>query len=291
MKRILSAIFFLIYGMAAFPQDRTAGNAADSAAFAEAGWTVIELGRGAELKSAQIEMFGSVQNISIIRYPASRFRTGFLHCPGNMAGTTGKKAEEAGACFAINGSFFNVRQKTPNVYFRSGDELLGRTLARETYRVDGIIALRKNGRKVMVAKSDTTQYMQIAGKWHNVLASGPVLMTDGKEEGPFRESPFFAGRHPRSIMGTDSRGNVYLIVIDGRFPGKADGVSIPEAAFICRILGMEDAINLDGGGSSSLWTSETGVVSHPSDNGRFDHEGERTVPNIIIVREKGRHLR
>lgn len=41
--------------------------------------------------------------------------------------------------------------------------------------------------------------------------------------------------------------------------------------------------NLDGGGSSALWTSTTGVISHPRDNRRFDHEGERTVPNLIAV--------
>ena len=73
------------------------------------------------------------------------------------------------------------------------------------------------------------------------------------------------------------------MVIDGRFKGSADGASIYETAYICHLLGMTDAINLDGGGSSALWTSTTGVISHPRDNRRFDHEGERTVPNLIAV--------
>ena len=47
---------------------------------------------------------------------------------------------------------------------------------------------------------------------------------------------------------------------------------------------MTDAINLDGGGSSTLWTDETGVINHPYDNKKWDHAGERRVPNILIAR-------
>ena len=38
------------------------------------------------------------------------------------------------------------------------------------------------------------------------------------------------------------------------------------------------------GGSSTLWTAQEGVLNHPYDNRRFDHEGERGVPNCIVVR-------
>ena len=42
--------------------------------------------------------------------------------------------------------------------------------------------------------------------------------------------------------------------------------------------------DLGGGGSSTLWTAQEGVLNHPYDNRRFDHEGERGVPNCIVVR-------
>lgn len=74
-----------------------------------------------------------------------------------------------------------------------------------------------------------------------------------------------------------------LVVIDGRFKGSADCANIYETAYICSLLGMTDAINLDGGGSSALWTKETGVMSYPRDNKRFDHDEERRVPNLIAV--------
>jgi exopolysaccharide biosynthesis protein len=60
-------------------------------------------------------------------------------------------------------------------------------------------------------------------------------------------------------------------------------MSIYETALTCRFLGMQDAINLDGGGSSSLWHEVLGVLSHPSDNKAFDHKGERAIPNIIGI--------
>lgn len=72
-------------------------------------------------------------------------------------------------------------------------------------------------------------------------------------------------------------------MIDGRFKKQADGASIYETAYICHMLGMTDAINLDGGGSATLWTEKTGVINHPSDNKKFDHEGERVIPNLIVV--------
>ena len=44
--------------------------------------------------------------------------------------------------------------------------------------------------------------------------------------------------------------------------------------------------NLDGGGSSTLWIKESGVLNHPSDNGKFDNKGERRVANSIIILNK-----
>ena len=42
-------------------------------------------------------------------------------------------------------------------------------------------------------------------------------------------------------------------------------------------------MNMDGGGSSALWEHSYGVLNHPCDNKKFDHDGERTVPDIIIA--------
>ena len=81
----------------------------------------------------------------------------------------------------------------------------------------------------------------------------------------------FWGRHPRSVVGVTRRGEAVMIVVDGRFPGQAAGMTIGELIYLVRQLGLYSALNLDGGGSSTLWCEEAGVVNRPSDNRRFDH--------------------
>ncbi len=307
MKRLITLIIFLAGAAAAWAEDP------DSVAFANADWKITKLERGAEAMYASIPMFNSVQSICVIRYPAKKFRTAILHRPGEQSDIPSRIGKETGASFALNAGYFNMKNLTPTVYFRVGEEVYGHTHPTEVYRVDGVIAFRnKKGTKVLIAKSDTTQYDAVAGKCHTVMATGPTLMikdeivvpvlmgnaADGanvaaaKEEQNskvkkptqhYSSAKFYDRRHPRTAFGTDKKGNIYLVVIDGRFPGQADGATIWETARICELLGMRDASNLDGGGSTTIWSKETGVINHPYDNKTFDHNGERKIPNLIVT--------
>ena len=194
---------------------------------------------------------------------------------------------------AINGGYFDMKNLIPCVYFRIGKETFSQTSPSEAFRVNGVVGLKdRRGKKMMISCCSPEEYETVTRKWHSAMASGPMLVDDGEILVPeFAQvdasgkgvDSFNDKRHPRSVIGYDGKGNIFLVVIDGRHPGKGDGTSIYETALICRFLGMEDALNLDGGGSSALWHKETGVLSHPSDNKNFDHEGERTIPNIIGV--------
>ena len=108
----------------------------------------------------------------------------------------------------------------------------------------------------------------------------PIYENDGSRH--FRT--FYARRHPRTLLGYTADGWIYFMVVDGRFPGQGEGMSIEELQVLCESLGLYEAMNLDGGGSSTLWSAQDGVVNHPYDNQRFDHDGERVVPNVIIVK-------
>ena len=265
----------------------------DSLAFANADWKVCVLDGGAMAMSAHINMFDSQQSISILKYPSRKFRTRLIHSPGKSAGKTSGIAEREGAEMAINGGYFDMKNLVPCVYFRIGDETFSQTSPSEAFRVNGVVGLKsRRGRKIMISCCNPDEYETVTEKWHSAMASGPMLIDDGDILVPeFAQvdssgkgvDSFNDKRHPRSVIGYDGKGNIFLVVIDGRHPGKGDGTSIYETALICRFLGMEDALNLDGGGSSALWHKETGVLSHPSDNKVFDHEGERTIPNIIGV--------
>ncbi len=86
-------------------------------------------------------------------------------------------------------------------------------------------------------------------------------------------------RHPRTAAGI--KGNkLYMVTVDGRRPGYSDGMTLPEMAEFLLEQGVEDAINLDGGGSTTMVARRQGdaaakLVNIPSD-GR-----ERYVGNSI----------
>lgn len=289
MKHLIISVILLALCISS----KAAETEKDSLTFVNAKWKVTGLERGAAAMYAEIRMFDSQQSISIIKYPARRFRTRLINSPGDQADKTSAVAEREGAYAAVNGGYFDMAQLLPCVYFRTGKEVFGQTSPSEAFRVNGVVGTKdKRGRKVIISSCSPSEYEEVTGKWHSVMASGPMLVDEGEilvpqytetDENGKGIDAFNDYRHPRSVIGYDDKGNVYLVVIDGRHPGKGDGASIYETALICRFLGMKDAINLDGGGSSSLWSLELGVLSHPSDNKTFDHEGERTVPDIIGI--------
>ena len=97
-----------------------------------------------------------------------------------------------------------------------------------------------------------------------MLASGPLLMDDGHTcSWEMCDSSFIATKHPRSAIFTTKDKKTILITVDGRSKGNAIGVSIPELAHLIRILGGVDALNLDGGGSTTLW------MKNAPDNGEY----------------------
>ncbi len=61
----------------------------------------------------------------------------------------------------------------------------------------------------------------------------------------------FAGRHPRSIVGRTAGGSIVFLTIDGRRPTSV-GATLTEASAVAASVGLRDAINLDGGGSTTL---------------------------------------
>ena len=261
----------------------------DAEAFENAQWQVVDLGKGAQVKQARIEMFNSVQVISILKYPARRFTT-VHHCAeGKEASVPSKIGEKNKALAVVNAGFFRVKSRTMGVYLKVDGKVICHKPLPKLHRLNGLVGFKdKKGHRLMIEPCDTLQYDAVSGKWHTAMSSGPVLMKNGKIVAPekwwINEKPvFYEGRHPRTVIGKDKKGNMYMVVIDGRFPSQAEGTTIYETAQICGLIGMSDAINLDGGGSTALWTNVTGVINHPCDNKKYDHTGERIVPSTIVV--------
>ncbi len=94
-------------------------------------------------------------------------------------------------------------------------------------------------------------------------------------------------RHPRTAVGISKDGNTLVwMVVDGRQRGFSEGVSEEELARLLLEAGCEQGINLDGGGSSSLWIRDAdgrpGLINRPS-----DVTGPRPVPVMLMVNRSG----
>lgn len=124
-------------------------------------------------------------------------------------------------------------------------------------------------------------------KWKMTTAvgGGPVLVQQGEVRITNNQEMKFAGKaiddkHPRSAMGYTADDRLIFMVIEGRFPGKAEGASLTQTALLLKGVGCLEALNLDGGGSSCLLINGKETIQ-PSDKG-----GQRPVPAVFIVKQR-----
>ncbi len=73
-------------------------------------------------------------------------------------------------------------------------------------------------------------------------------------------------------------GKLVILVVEGRNPGLAEGVTLREEAQLLKDIGCWEALNLDGGGSSCMLVNGIQTIK-PSDK-----EGQRPVPAVFIVK-------
>lgn len=121
-------------------------------------------------------------------------------------------------------------------------------------------------------------------KMQTAVAGGPVLVQNSDISISNNEEQKFNGKaindkHPRTLIGYTVDNKLVVMVVEGRNPGIADGVSLTQAAQLLKDIGCKEALNLDGGGSScmlingkeTIWTSD---------------KKQRPVPAVFIVERK-----
>ena len=258
----------------------------DSLAIVSAQWKIESPQKGIIHKYVSIpQLYQVPQSISLIEIdPGAGLKVGVT--VSDKMRETSKMASEQGAIAAINGSYFDMKRGNSVCFLKVDRQVVDTTTLGEfARRVTGAVSIRKGKMKIISWNRQIEK--QYKGKKGIVLASGPLMLKDGRYcDWSLCEKDFIRTKHPRSAVALTKDGKILFITVDGRFPEQAEGVNIPELAHLIRILGGEDALNLDGGGSTTLWlsgASDDGVINYPCDNGRFDHAGERKVPNILYI--------
>ena len=122
-------------------------------------------------------------------------------------------------------------------------------------------------------------------KWkvQTAVGGGPVLIQDSQIKISNEAEQMFTvkainDKHPRTAMGYTNDGKLIVLVIQGRFPNKAEGATLGQEAKILQDLHCREALNLDGGGSSCMLINGKQTIQ-PSDK-----EGQRPVPAVFLVK-------
>lgn len=284
MKRVISILFLtcICSVHCLFSQQK------DSILFVEAEWHQEHLGHGIVLKQIHFRdssLFNSNQFISLLEIPNGS-ELNFHIVADTILRRTSDMATEHEALAAVNGSFFrynmpynsvdylriNRMKLAPNNYGEQGERLF--------HQIGAIII---NGGRLKIGRADISD-----PRWESqtdgddILTSGPLLIFDDMRQ-EMKEESFYTTRHPRTAIGTKGDSLVLLITVDGRAI-EASGMSLEELQSIFSWLGADCALNLDGGGSTTMYIKEKGVVNHPTDNRQFDHQGERKAANALIIR-------
>lgn len=266
LSRVLLSSILVGLASAQAPDETDPARIADAKA-----WTHRDVGVGIELRQRWFaHLFTGPQSVTVLALDGSNEAIDFdVEAPGKLVRTS-EMAHRGGALCAINGGFFEP-DASPRGLLR-----LDGTLRHEGKGKQGCVGVLANG--------DLRLAQREAGDWPEVreaLGAGVVLVEGGKvvDHGERQRGI----RHPRSAIGTTKDGRILLVAIDGR-TDKAKGTSYEETAQLLIALGCEFAINLDGGGSTTIWVEGLGVCNHPCDNRAYDHAGERAVANALFVR-------
>lgn len=180
----------------------------------------------------------------------------------------------------LRGRVLAVRNNAASVPLSSGRFVLTAAGGARTFlqqmSLGAIVEVRAQitGLPAGVSSNEITE---VASGWHRLIADGVLQTGSGSH---------WDGLHPRTAVGiSGDRQEMLMVVVDGRAPGRAEGMSLTSLRNYLNHMGAYNALEFDGGGSSAMVANLGGndeVLNTPSD-GR-----ERYVPSglgVVAVRE------
>ena len=190
----------------------------------------------------------------------------------NITDTTYDMANDNNAILAINGDYYGARQ--------SGYVIRNGSLYRNSSGNRDALAIMKNGEFEFVTEGDSSAETLLENRALQVFSFGPVLLEDGSISVTENDEVGMAmASNPRTAIGYLGKNHYVFVVSDGRTSESA-GLSLYELASFMKSLGVVDAYNLDGGGSSTM-VFKGEVINTPTTNGHSTQE--RAVSDILYI--------
>jgi exopolysaccharide biosynthesis protein len=285
---------------------------ADSLTVVHTPWEVKKVARGIRLKHYWFNhsLFGSNQNINILEVKMNRKNKIDVEADPKILKPTSEFGIEHNAAAAVNGTFFDMKNGGSEDYIRLDGKMLnktrfGKSNKRGLHQKSAVVV--QDG-KLLIKQWDGSEDWEAKLPGEDVMVTGPLLLSH-HQRSVLDTATFNTARHPRTAVAIKGK-KALLITVDGRNQ-RAAGMSLFELASFLKWVGADDGINLDGGGSTTLWVHsapDNGVINHPSDNKammksaaykpgvdldnlaaddkKWDHGGERPVANVILVNKK-----
>lgn len=216
-----------------------------------------------------IERVTSTQKIHVVKVDLSRATIRIRATPPGSGGKTVPAfAAAAGVQVAINGDFGTRVAPWRTSGLAMGDGEVWSNTKDST--IEGFLAFGVDNR---AALSTPAEVMAPAEPWmHEIVGGRPLVVEDGvalDAVAPYSRdgcAPHFCQPEPRSALGISADGTTLILAtIDGRRTG-ASGMTTRQVGDLMVGLGAARALNIDGGGSTTMWIqNEGGVVNVPSD--------------------------
>jgi len=244
-------------------------------------WISRSVSGGITFRTALDSLFNSAQAIYVadIDTAGGAFEFGVAATVPPIA--TSAFAAQEKALVAVNATFFNMQEGYNVHYVRVNDSIVAPTEEKEFgIRATGLFTAEGEAADISMWSPEREDAGLVSAE--DAIVSGPLLLDDGLDL-HLDTTGFNVNRHPRTMVGLTGSGHLLFVVVDGRQPGYAEGMSLFELRALARSLGCTDALNLDGGGSTTMVIAgegSNGVVNRPS--GKV----ERPVPSILFVRSR-----
>jgi hypothetical protein len=276
-KSIIATSFILFFSLLAGGQELPVKQA-----LYEIKWNNRIITEGIVLKWVQTRLFDSDQAIYIVEIDTTAGQFEFGVAAGDKPLITSTYAAGEGVLAAINGTFFNMQEGYNVHYVRVNDSVVAVTDEKEYgIRATGIFTATGEAVDITGWGPESEDAGVITAE--DAIVSGPLLTVNGRDV-DLDSTNFNKNRHPRSLLGITARSNVLFIAVDGRQPGYADGMSLFELRELARSLGCTSILNLDGGGSTTLYVKGVEAITGPDTlpgKGEQVNTGSATLPGKV----------
>ena len=271
IKTFIITCFIVLMSVAGFGQtaEQTIRNA---------NWYTVQIAPGLSWKTCSFaSLFNSKQDIYVgtVDLNQQNIKLSFSYTSGGGKTVSTYAAQIPGTMLAVNGNYYDTSNHIPVQYMR----VTGYSyLPGYKYSGTGAVVSDSTGRSVNVLFKNN-----IGGNWAalsqpNIMATLYNLIENGQNT--LSNDTYMAyNRHPRTVIGKTADNKLLIVVVDGRTT-RAAGMTFAELQVLMKALNCTDAINMDGGGSSTFWVKgygTNGVVNKPSDG------SQRAVANAINI--------